>query len=146
MAKIDKLEEARRSGIGYALYIILKAQEDGASAEKAIDKLKEEMEFRNITKVPLGVTKEAIDEYTEKMRHYCVVTYKLMTILTLHDEFRMGRARLERFLERFDDKAECLTTPNCQVDWSDYQQIMDDECGIHIELPKEFLEIFKDKE
>lgn len=49
----DKLEEARREGMAYALKI---------AKTKGIEGLEEECKFRGATKMPLALPKNAIDE------------------------------------------------------------------------------------
>lgn len=139
MAKINKDEEARRAGIAYAYKIILDAKNNGADDSAAVEALRKEIRFRNITKAPLAIPKAQVDDFCEDVKHNCVTTFKLMTMMTLHDEFGFGKRRLEQFMERFMLKVECINED--YASWQDYQDIIKDECGILVDLEKEFLEM-----
>jgi len=141
MAKINKEEEWRRSGIGYALKIIIDARNEGLSDTEAINKLIEELRFRNITKCPLTISQSELEKYKNETKSICTTTFELLTLLTLHDVYGFGYKRLTRFMERFTSKAECLLIPDCEVGWKDYQEIVEEECGIRIELADGFLKI-----
>ena len=132
MAKVTREEEARRSGMAYALKI---------AKEKGIEALEEELRFRNITKAPLTIPHSEVDRFSAEVKHNCVITFKLMTMLTLHDEFGFGQKRLEQFMERFMLKTECINED--YASWKDYQDILLDECGIKIDLKEEFLQMGK---
>ena len=68
----DKLEEARREGMAYALNIV---------KTKGIGGLEEECKFRGATKMPLALPKNAIDE--------CV--FSAVGLLCLFQEFIIYR-------------------------------------------------------
>jgi len=132
MAKINKEEEARRSGMAYAYKIAL---------EKGVDGLQKELQYRNITKAPLSVPQTEIDRFCAEVKNNCVVTFKVMTMLTLHDEFGFGQKRLEQFMERFMTKVECITED--YATWGDYQDILNEECKMKIQMSDEFLNMGK---
>lgn len=132
MAKINKEEEARRSGMAYALKI---------AKEKGIEELEKELRFRNITKAPLMVPKSEVDRFCAEVKNNCVTTFKVMTMLVLHDEFGFGQKRLEQFQERFMLKTECITED--YATWQDYQDILNEECRMKIDMPEEFKNLNK---
>lgn len=134
MSKINKEEEARRAGMAYAYKIAL---------ESGIDGLKKELEFRNITKAPLMVPKSEVDRFCAEVKQNCVTTFKVMTMLTLHDEFGFGHDRLERFMERFMMKTECINED--YATWGDYQDILNEECKMKISMSDEFLNMKSNK-
>lgn len=107
----DKLYEARMAGMIYAL---------GIAKEKGIEGLEEEIRFRNITKVPITVKKEAVDEAIDRVKNCTVDTIRILALMTLKDEFGFGTKRLNQFIERFDSKTDCLvggyTTWQEQID------------------------------
>lgn len=130
MAKINKEEAARRAGIAYAYKIAL---------DKGIEGLKEEMQFRNITKAPLMVPREQVDDFCNEVKTNCVYTIKLMSALVLHDEFGFGEKRLLRYLERFDLKTECLADD--YATWADFAEILEEECKLKFDIPDIFKEV-----
>lgn len=132
MAKINKEEEARRSGMAYALKI---------AKEKGVEELEKELRFRNITKAPLMVPKSEVDRFCAEVKNNCVTTFKVMTMLVLHDEFGFGQKRLEQFQERFMLKTECITED--YATWQDYQDILNEECRMKIDMPEEFKNLNK---
>lgn len=132
MAKISKEEEARRSGMLYAFKVV---QEGG------IEALEKEIKFRNITKAPLAISMQQATEFLEDDKRNCTVTYLLMSLMTLHDEFGFNKVRLDRFMKRFMLKTDCLVEG--YTDWAEQQKIILDECKMKIDLPKEFLEMKK---
>lgn len=129
MGNVKKEEEARRSGMAYAYKI---------AKEKGIEGLKQELDFRNITKAPLMVPKSEVDRFCEEVKQNCVTTFKVMTLMTLHDEFGFGEKRLKQFVDRFMLKCECITDD--YATWKDYQDILNDECKMMIDMNKEFLQ------
>ena len=92
----------------------------GIAKEKGIEGLEEEIRFRNITKVPITVKKEAVDEAIDRVKNCTVDTIRILALMTLKDEFGFGTKRLNQFIERFDSKTDCLvggyTTWQEQID------------------------------
>jgi len=119
MAKLDKEEQARRDGMAYALKI---------AQERGIEGLEEEIKFRNATFLPIAVPRAACDEAIEKIKNNTIDTIMVLSAVTLRDEFEFGQKRLNRFIERFTLKTECL----CEdyVTWDDLMQQLKEECGI----------------
>ena len=136
---MNKEEIARRSGIAYAYTVIKQAQDAGCSDSEAIEKLINEIKYRNITKVPISITEAEMNRFCADTKANCVTTFKLMTCLTLHDEFGFGYKRLNRFMERFKIKAESLADD--YATWADYQQALWEECKIKIDVKEEFLKM-----
>ena len=59
-----------------------------------------------------------------------------MACATLHDEYGFGFDRMNRFIDRFNTKTECLV--DNYVDWEDIQQTIKEETGLFIPLPQAF--------
>ena len=57
-------------------------------------------------------------------------SHKLITDKVLHDEFGFGGRRCQRFIKRFNTKAECLVDD--MASWDDYIQMIRKELGIEI--------------
>ena len=104
MAKIDKEEIARRSGMMYALKI---------AKEKGIDGLEEEIKFRNITMIPIALPRAKVDECINNIKLNTIDTMLILSAAVLRDEYRFGKERLARFIESFNRKTECLVDGYC---------------------------------
>lgn len=72
----DKLEEARREGMAYALKIV---------KTKGIEGLEEECKFRGATKMPLALPKNAIDECVLKIKENTIDTITILSAITLRE-------------------------------------------------------------
>jgi hypothetical protein len=120
MAKSDKkIHEYRMSG---AAWILDFAQKYG------IDEAVKELKQRNAEFIPLEVSHEELEACTRRIKNNVVDSICLLSAVTLRDEFDFGRARLNRFIDRFNTKAECLADDD--VSWSDMRQTMREECGL----------------
>lgn len=127
MAKSDKkIHEYRMAGAAWILDI---AQREGIDA--AVKKLKS----RTAEFVPLEVPREVIKEYEQRVKCNTIDSMCLLAAVTLRDEFDFGRVRLNRFLDRFNSKAECLADDD--VSWEDMRQTMREECGIEFNWRRE---------
>lgn len=133
----NKIEEARRSGMAYAYKI---CQDNGYD----VPELKKELEFRNITKAPLMVPRSEVERFQNELKMNCVYTFKLATLITLRDAFDFGPRRMQRFWDRFMDKIDSLLTCDPSgheyATWKDYADIIEEECGIVINVPDSFKE------
>jgi hypothetical protein len=123
MARMDKEEIARRDGMMYALKI---------AKEKGIEGLEEEIKFRNISQVPIAISRNKIDECILNIKLNTIDTMLILSASTLRDEFGFGKERLARFIERFNLKTDCLVEDYCT--WSDQIQMLADECGIELSI------------
>ena len=123
MAKINKEEQWRREGMAYALKV---------AREKGIEGLEEEIKYRNISLVPIAVSKEKMDECVNNIKMNTIDTMLILSASTLRDEFGFGKERLARFVERFNYKAECLVDGFCT--WDDQMTMLAEECGIKLSI------------
>lgn len=123
MAKVNKEEQWRREGMAYALKV---------AKEKGIEGLEEEIKYRNISLVPIAVSKEKMDECVNNIKMNTIDTMLLLSASTLRDEFGFGKERLARFIERFNYKAECLV--DGFVTWDDQMEMLAEECGIELSI------------
>lgn len=133
MGKISKEEAARFSG---ADWMIRYAKEHGLEAAE------KELEMRGVRHLPLGVKESDLVNFSNREKKNTIATMILMACATLHDEFGFGYDRMNRFIDRFNLKTECLVDD--YVSWEDLQQTLAEEIGIKIYLPKEFLDTGED--
>ena len=123
MAKINKEEQWRREGMAYALKV---------AKERGIEGLEEEIKYRNISLVPIAVSKEKMDECVNNIKMNTIDTMLILSASTLRDEFGFGKERIARFIERFNLKAECLVDGFCT--WDDQMTTLAEECGIELSI------------
>ena len=123
MARLDKEEIARRSGMMYALKI---------AKEKGIEGLEEEIKYRNITEIPIAIKRDKLNECIENIKLNTIDTILVLSAVTLRDEFGFGKERLARFIERFNLKTDCLVGEYCT--WDDLRQNLEEECGIKLSI------------
>ena len=94
-----KEEAARREGMSYALNIAKK---------KGIKALEEELNFRNVTNIPVKVSRKQVEAFVEETKQTMFDTILLMSCYALRDEFGFGEKRLKAFKKRFSDYSESL--------------------------------------
>ena len=123
MARIDKEEQARREGMAYALRI---------AKEKGIDALEEDLKMRNAIGLPVGVDRKALNQFTENVKFNTVDTMVILMAVTLHDEFGFGEKRVQRAIDRFMFKANCLDED--YTTWQEQIDILKDELGIELSI------------
>lgn len=121
--KFSKEEQWRREGMAYALKV---------AREKGVEGLEEEIKFRNISQVPIAISRDKIDECILNIKLNTIDTMLILSASTLRDEFGFGKDRLARFVERFNGKAECLADGFCT--WDDQMQMLAEECGIKLNI------------
>jgi hypothetical protein len=125
MGKISKEEQARLQGMSYALKV---------AKEKGIDGLENDLKMRNIVGLPIPVSRKALDECIMNIKNNVVDTFIVLLAATLHDEFGFGEKRVQRAIDRFNFKAECIADDYCT--WDDHIQIVKDELGIELTIRK----------
>ena len=123
MARIDKEEQARREGMAYALRI---------AKEKGIDALEEDLKMRNAIGLPVGVDRKALYQFTENVKFNTVDTMVILMAVTLHDEFGFGEKRVQRAIDRFMFRANCLDED--YTTWQEQIEILKEELGIELSI------------
>lgn len=123
MARIDKEEQARREGMAYVLRI---------AKEKGIDALEEDLKMRNAIGLPVGVDRKALNQFTENVKFNTVDTMVILMAVTLHDEFGFGEKRVQRAIDRFMFKANCLDED--YTTWQEQIEILKEELGIELSI------------
>lgn len=127
MSRMGKMEMERYGGARWALE---KVESIGLEAAK------KEFERRGIQNAPLNIEIGEVTRFEAEVRDNVARTANALVCLTLHDEFGFGHDRLERFIARFNLKAECMNGD--YLDWPDVVQMLKDECGIDIDLPVKY--------
>jgi hypothetical protein len=125
MARISKEERLRLEGMAQAYRI---------AQTKGMEGLKQDIEMRKATGIPVGVSPSAIDESIRRIKENTVDTVRILAAMTLRDEFGFGKTRLDRFVQRFNLKTECLQEE--YVTWEDMTKALKEELGITFEIRK----------
>lgn len=133
MGKLSKEELARFSGAEWMVRFI---------KEKGIEAAEKELEMRGVRGIPLAVKEGDLIRFSTREKKNTIATMILMACMTLRDEFGFGFDRMNRFIERFNKKTECLVGK--YVSWKDIQETIREETGLLIPLPDEFLEMVDD--
>ena len=123
--KINDYMNGRNEGMAYALKI---------AKEQGVEALEKECEFRRVTNIPSQVSTKACNIAIEKIKLNTIDTIQILSIATLADEFGFGKKRINRFMERFNLKTECLVDD--YVTWNDLIQQIKEEKGIELSIRK----------
>ena len=112
----------RARGLELALDIVKK---DG------IEALEKEVQVRGRTGINSPVSLKDLTVALPPLRRLIQEAYTVLVIETLHTELGFGSKRVNKFMERFYLKQECLV--DGVVEWQDYIDAMNDELGIQVE-------------
>lgn len=97
MAKVNEIMEGRNQGLALAQRIV----KDGG-----LETLEKEIRYRNITGVSLNVTQPELELATQRMRVHSTKMAIAVALITLLDEFGMGKMQARKFKETFDKKVD----------------------------------------
>lgn len=120
---MNKEEKARLSGMSYALKV---------AKEKGIEGLEQDLRRRGALDIPVAVNMKHLNEFGDRVRNNVLDTVLIMSCVVLRDEFEFGAKRIQRFIERFNLKAECLAGD--YVTWGGIQETLKEELGIELDI------------
>ena len=123
MSKLDQYMQGRTEGMEFALRL---------AKDKGIEELEKEVRFRNRTGVSLNLTRQELAAGSQNIKNMTFDTMLAMSLMVLRDEFDFGKKRLERFKDRFTQKATSLAGDYCT--WLDIIDTIKDETGIDLEI------------
>lgn len=123
MSKLDQYMQGRTEGMEFALRL---------AKDKGIEELEKEVRFRNRTGVSLNLTRQELAAGSQNIKNMTFDTMLAMSLMVLRDEFDFGKKRLERFKDRFTQKATSLADDYCT--WLDIIDTIKDETGIDLEI------------
>ena len=123
MNKLSKEECARFSGADWFLRL---------AKEKGLDEAEKILEKRGIRNMPLAVKESDIDRWYKEERSNIILCMTLISAITLHDEFDFDTDDLSKFIQRFNLKAECISSD--YVTWQELQKTIQEETGIFIPI------------
>lgn len=123
MGKLDKYMQGRTEGMEFSLRLV---------KDKGIEELEKEVRFRNRTGVSLNLTRQELAAGSQNIKNMTFDTMLAMSLMVLRDEFDFGKKRLERFKDRFTQKATSLADDYCT--WLDIIDTIKEETGIDLEI------------
>ena len=88
--------------------------------------------MRNAIGVPVGVDRKELNQFTENVKFNTVDTMVILMAVTLHDEFGFGEKRVQRAIDRFMFKANCLDED--YTTWQEQIEILKEELGIELSI------------
>ena len=115
-------QAGRTRGLELALEIVKK---DG------IEELEKEVRYRGRTGINPPLSLKDLTVGLPPLRRLIQEAYTVLVIETLHTELEFGPKRVNRFMERFYLKQQCLV--DGVVSWQDYIDAMYEEQGIQVE-------------
>ena len=123
MAKVDNYIADREDGLQLALNIVKK---------KGVKGLEDEIKFRNATQIHTLLDKKSLEIATQKIKEMTVDTVTVLSVAVLRDEFEFGKKRCQRYIDRMNLKAECLTEGF--VKWNEIVEDIDNDMGIRLTI------------
>ena len=123
MSKASELNDARLQGMNYALKQI---KANGIEAFEA------EMKWRAGIRIGVNIKPQELNEAAHKIREKLDATMRAMALIVLHDEFDFGRKRLDRFVARWNKKAEGIMEN--YATWDDYIAVVEEIMGEKFEV------------
>ena len=129
MGKLSKEEAARFGGARWMVDYI---------KEHGIEAAEKELEMRGIRHMPLGLNKTDVKKFEEYEKKNTLSTVLIMSCMVLRDEFEFGTKRMNQFIRGFNRRTECILDDFVQ--WKDFKKLIEEETGIELPLPDEFME------
>ncbi len=133
MGRLSKEEVARFGGAGWALRMCEK---------EGIEACKKELERRGILDIPLNISNAQLHEFENRVRMNVLNTVMLLSVSVMMDEFEFDRDMLVRYIERFNERSDCLDGD--YVRWEEIQQTLQDEINLKLPLTEEILNLHKE--
>ena len=125
MGKLDAKMEGRNEGMVFALNIVKKG---------GVEALEEEIKLRRLSGLHIMVPQKELEKSKHIITQRTIEMILVIGCLTLRDEFGFGETRLQRWLNRFWSKTNCIVDPKCGVTEMDYLQVLKDETGIELSI------------
>lgn len=127
MSRLSKEELARYQG---ANWILDKIKAVG------IEEAEKELIMRGARNIPLAVKDSDLHKFEQSEKSNTIKSMLLFSIYCMYDEFGLDVEQINKFIARFNARAECLVKN--YVSWKDIQQTMAEETGIWIPMPDGF--------
>lgn len=100
--------------------------------ENGIEEAEKELKVRGAVFLPMELSTKQLDDMVERVKMNTLDTVLILSAATLRDAFEFGQTRVQRFVDKFNEKAECLMDDYCT--WEDQIKMLEDEVNIHLEI------------
>lgn len=120
---LKSYQDGRKDGLLLALKLV---------KEGGVENLEKEISFRSLTGINTALARKDLDKASDPIKAMVIDTVCVMSIHVLHDEFGFGNGRIQRFMGRFQEKADCLEQGN--LDWDDIVKVNQEELGIDLQI------------
>lgn len=123
MSKMTDYQAGREDGLLLAERIV---------KEGGLERLQEEIKYRGITGVHTQLAKKEIEKASEVIKMTTIDTILLLALSTIRDEFGFGEKRMQRLINRMEQKATCLIGDIAT--WEDFRETIKEETGIEVNV------------
>lgn len=123
MSKQNDYMQGRNDGLLLALKIV---------KEGGVEALEKEIRFRNITGIHTAMIKKELASASDHIKLRTLDTVLALSTAVLRDEFGFGEKRLERFINRFNFKTDCMLEG--YVDWVDILADLEEDTGVKLSI------------
>lgn len=117
----DKTAEWRLEGMYYA-YKLAKIH--------GMDALEQELMFRAKSGIKTLVTKSEMQKLHEEIVSRAAKAILVLSVMVLHDELDLQKEDLQRFINRFNEKAAGIAEN--YTTWEEQMEVLKDEMGIEV--------------
>lgn len=121
--KISKEYRNQLEGMNFALRY---------AKEHGIEELEAEVKRRGAYEMPLQLPRHAIRKAEEQLAQTTIETVCLMAVSCVRDTFGIGKERMERFLDKFAIRTQCLCDGD--IAWEDLQEQIKEEIGLELDI------------
>lgn len=123
MNKMREYERGREDGLLLALKI---TEQDG------IDGLRKEVKFRGATGIHTSLASKDLDKAADQIKRITRDCFIILSVAALHDTFGFGQARVQRFINKFNEGADYLDQG--LATWQDYIDGIKEQLKLTLEI------------
>ena len=102
--------------------------------EKGIEEAEKELRWKGFNGCPVRTTDAELKEFSDKVKTHYLMIVLALSAQTIRDEFGFGKRRIQRFVDRFNLKADCMCMD--LVTWDEMLQTLNDEVHIDFSVPQ----------
>lgn len=123
MSKLDSYMQGRTEGMEFALRLV---------KDKGIEELEKEIRFRQRTGISLNVTRQELNEASNKIKEMTLDTFTLLSVACLCDLWGFGKKRCQQYMNKMAEGAQYLVDD--LATWEDYRKTVQERLGFEIKI------------
>lgn len=123
MNKMREYERGREDGLTLALRIV----KDGG-----IPALEKEIRFRGVTGIHTSLACKDLDKASQQIKDITRDCFIILSVAALHDAFGFGQARVQRFINKFNEGADYLDQG--LATWQDYIDGIKEQLNLTLDI------------